>query len=254
MAIISLQGSETIRSGKDLEGFDKILPGRYHVLVKSVDDSFTAKGADKSVIFEFTILNGTERSEIGKTQKEYLTVVFKDADSANKGIKHPAKLALVTGLIRPEQLGQPLSVDFSAAQGRQLLIDIAKHAYKNAANVNVETTRVPFGGFHSIFVMDDKLAIRVLNGKYLLVSDVPLSMPHIATLGIPADKLALAPKAGGGQAAVNGGQATAGGNGGGQPTQTSQPVQVAPSAPISAPIQQPAQPMAGQWSFPGVGN
>src|SRR5208283_2311151 len=168
MAVIALQGSENVKTSKDLDGFDKILPGRYHAVIDNVDDTFMSKGAEKAVIFTFKIVAGTEASEIGKTQKEFLTVFYDTPDAAAKGIKHPTKLALVTGLITPAQLGQPLSVDFSAARGRQLVIEIAKHSYKNRDGVQVETTRIPFAGFHSVFVMDETLKPQVSNGKYLL--------------------------------------------------------------------------------------
>jgi len=214
--MVHLAGSGSVGE-KDLEGFQIVAPGRYHAIVQAVDDSFQTSAS--SLIVDFQILAGTNACEKGKTHREYIAV-------SESAVKRPVKFALAVDLITPAQLGQDLDVDFVAAFGRQLVIDIEAHSYEkekdDGSKQTIETSRIAFLGFHRLGSAD--------------AEGVPLDPAGLQLLSGGA--AATPPAAGNGSGAAPVAQVAAA---------VAQPV--AQPAPAPTPQQAPQQaPAANDWS------
>lgn len=106
------------------------LPGRYHVMVKDVDET-EALSKWESIVMTFEILAGTIPGQEGKTLREFFSVKETAAKRLNL-------LAMVTGLL---SLGEKREVRFSEARGRQLIIEIEEQEYQGK-----KRARVPWAG------------------------------------------------------------------------------------------------------------
>lgn len=124
-----------VTSEKDLEGFDSVLPGRYHVMVEDVDDSFSKS---ESLILSFNVLAGTVPGQETKTHKEWVGV-------AGKAVKRAIKFAVAVNLMKPSDLGKKVNINWQEAIGRQLVIDLGEHEYEGKKRSQIE-----FLGFHAI--------------------------------------------------------------------------------------------------------
>jgi hypothetical protein len=141
-------GASAVKTTDDLQGFDQVKPGRYHVMVNAVDDSF--EKSDKSIIVDFEILAGTNPSEVNKTIKEYIAV-------SDEAVKRPVKFALATGLMQESDLGKDLDIDFQKAINRQCVVDVEEHEFtSNRTGKQVKGSRISFLGFHKLGSEDAK--------------------------------------------------------------------------------------------------
>lgn len=110
-------GAKNVQSEDDLGG-NRPLPGRYHVMVQHADDSM--EKMDK-VIVEFQVLAGTTPGQEGKTATEMFALT-------DKAIQRLQRLAMCTGLLKPGD--EDHEIDFAAAEGRQLVIELAERSYE----------------------------------------------------------------------------------------------------------------------------
>lgn len=140
MAAITVVADD-VRGEEDLKGWENPLPGRYHVKVDEVDDTF--RDAD-SLVVVFTILAGTTPGQEGKQFKEFIGV-------QGKAAKRSLRFARAVDLIQSSDLGKPARIDFKKTEGRQLVVDVEPHSYTNRKGKSVDTVRVEFMGFHSVF-------------------------------------------------------------------------------------------------------
>jgi len=99
-------------------GGDRPVPGRYHLVVKTVDDQ--KRPGQLGVRFE--VLKGTVP---GQEKKEFWSSFKTDADWA---VPIVTRLAMVTGLIGPNE---QKNVNFYDAVGRQLVAEVHERAWKN---------------------------------------------------------------------------------------------------------------------------
>lgn len=150
--------ADDVRGEEDLNGWENPLPGRYHVKVEEVDDTF--RDAD-SLVVVFDILAGTTPGQEGKQFKEFIGV-------QGKAAKRSLRFARAIDLIQSADLGKPARIDFKRAEGRQLVVDVEPHKYTNRKGKDVDTVRVEFMGFHSVFsqavesVPKDKDALKLV--------------------------------------------------------------------------------------------
>lgn len=110
--------STGVSGENDVTGFRPPAPGRYHVVIKHVDESFQKADA---VIVEFEILAGTVPGQEGMTHTERLWM--KDGNSTDQHLR----FALVAGIIQP---GTEAEVSFQHAVGRQMVIGLDKRKSK----------------------------------------------------------------------------------------------------------------------------
>ena len=101
------------------------LPGRYHTVVKAVDESFSK--FPEAVIVEFEILAGTVPGQEKKTHREFFS-------TKGKAIDRIKRFAMVTGLIGPNERKQ---VNLSDALGHQLVIEIIDEEYQGKTRSKV---------------------------------------------------------------------------------------------------------------------
>ena len=138
MVRISTDG---VNNATDLEGFDRPLPGRYHAVVRSLDDSFSK--SDSSLIVILEVLDGTVKDQTGKSVMDFIPV-------DGKGAKRSLKFALAGGLISESDLRDPtLDIPFSQAVGCDLVIDVEEREYQKDG-VTKKTIGVTFLGYHAV--------------------------------------------------------------------------------------------------------
>ena len=130
-------GATNVQSEDDIQGNARPLPGRYHAIVKEVDESM--EKIDK-IIVEFEVLAGTTPGQEGTVVTEYFAVT-------EKAIPRLKRLALSLGLLRP---GEPeRDINFSDAIGKDLVIEVEPNEYTNKAGKEVKTVRLTYLGFWS---------------------------------------------------------------------------------------------------------
>ena len=130
-------GANNVKSEDDISGFQRPLPGRYHVVVKHVDESF--EKFDKIVV-DFEVLAGTVPDQQGRELPEFFACT-------DKAIPRLQRLALCVGLLQP---GQPeADVEFTDAVGRDLVIEVEENNYKTKEGKEVNSVRVGYLGMWS---------------------------------------------------------------------------------------------------------
>ena len=130
-------GAQQVKSEDDISGFQRPLPGRYHVVVKHVDESF--EKFDKIVV-DFEVLAGTVPDQQGRELSEFFACT-------DKAIPRLQRLALCVGLLKP---GQPeADVEFTDAVGRDLVIEVEENNYKTKEGKEVNSVRVGYLGMWS---------------------------------------------------------------------------------------------------------
>lgn len=110
--------STGVKNENDVHGFRSPAPGRYHVVVRNVDESL-ARGDWISV--EFEILAGTVPGQEHMTHTENMFL------REGEGTDQHLRFALVCGLIAP---GTEADVNLQHAVGRQLIIGLDKRKSK----------------------------------------------------------------------------------------------------------------------------
>jgi len=93
------------------------LPGRYHVVEKSYDESF--KDSD-AIVAEYEVLAGTTPGQAGKIQKEFWPVSSKSLDRLKR-------LAMITGRLKP---GERKSLTFADGRFCHLVIEVDTDEYQ----------------------------------------------------------------------------------------------------------------------------
>jgi hypothetical protein len=131
-------GAKDVKSEDDISGFQRPLPGRYHVVVKHVDESF--KKFDK-VVVDFEVLAGTVPGMEGREITEFFACT-------EKAVPRLQRLALCLGVLRPGEAER--DVEFSDAVGRDLVIEVEENKYTNkTTGKEVEGVRVGYLGMWS---------------------------------------------------------------------------------------------------------
>lgn len=111
-------GAKQVQSEDDIQGNARPLPGRYHAMIKHADDSF--EKFDK-VIVEFEVLAGTTPGQEGRTHTEFYSCT-------EKALPRLQRLALCIGLLQPGE--EEKEVEFSEAEGKQLVIEVEENEYE----------------------------------------------------------------------------------------------------------------------------
>lgn len=130
-------GATNVQSEDDIQGNARPLPGRYHVIVKEVDESM--EKVDK-IIIEFEVLAGTTPGQEGRVVTEYFAIT-------EKAIPRLQRLAMTLGLLKPGE--DDRDVLFSDAIGRDLVVEVEPNEYTNKEGKEVKTVRVTYLGFWS---------------------------------------------------------------------------------------------------------
>ena len=167
-------GKGGVNSVEDLDGFPRVKPGRYHFVLTDSDDTFTNSEA---FIVKAEVLAGTNPTEIGKEHKEYMSI-------SNAALRRIKRLALVMGIITPEQALQPLVVDFTPWHGiGQFVADVIEEEYEGRKKAKF--------GFLDFFTVDSPEAkgIPMNRGALELLTPATASAPQQAA---PAADLAPA--------------------------------------------------------------
>lgn len=126
---------QDVQSEKDFGGqFNQPKPGRYHVIVKEVDESYQTY--QNKVVIEFEVKAGTVPGQEGRTLREFFA-------TSEKALPRLKRLAIILGLLKG---GQKKEVNFVDGIGRQLVIDVEEHQYDDREGKKVDTVRVGFFG------------------------------------------------------------------------------------------------------------
>jgi hypothetical protein len=130
-------GSKGVKSEDDLGGNTRPLAGRYHVVVKDVDETF--EKFDK-VVVEFEVLAGTTPDQEGRTISEFFSL-------SEKALVRLQRLAIVLGLLKPDE--EEKEVEFVQGEGRQLVIEVEDNEYEKDGEKK-KGVRVSFLGMWSL--------------------------------------------------------------------------------------------------------
>ena len=130
--------TQGINSADDVGG-NRPLPGRYHVIIQDVDETFQKDA--KSIIVDFEVLAGTTPGQEGRRHREYFSV-------SEKAMPRLIRLAMVTQLIGPNEMRE---VAFSQARSRQLIIELGEDEYQGK-----KRTKMSFAGMWEIGHADVK--------------------------------------------------------------------------------------------------
>ena len=130
-------GAQQVKSEDDISGYQKPLPGRYHVVVKHVDESF--EKFDKIVV-DFEVLAGTMPGMEGRELSEFFACT-------DKAISRLQRLALCLGLLTPGEADK--DVEFGDGVGRDLVIEVEENNYTKADGTKVNSVRVGYLGMWS---------------------------------------------------------------------------------------------------------
>lgn len=107
-----------IDQNESLEGFDHIVEGQYHYAIDEVDASRT-KVAGLRV--KLRILDGNVSGQVNKAFTEtFWDPRDTDKDGGKYANKRRARLAIETGLMTKESLGQKVQINWELLKGRQL--------------------------------------------------------------------------------------------------------------------------------------
>ena len=119
-------------------GYKKLPPGRFHVEVVEVDETFQKQ--PQKVLVTFEVLNGTAPDQKGRRHTEYFSI----SPNAMDRLK---RLAMVCKLIGP---GEQKEVSFNDALGADLIIEVVPHSYEDKNKKMVDTTQMDFGGMWAV--------------------------------------------------------------------------------------------------------
>jgi hypothetical protein len=124
----------------DLEGESNPPKGKYHAKVVSVRR--VADGSPHLAV-RLAILAGTNSAAVGMlfTERFYLS---------DKAIKRLAILAHRLGLIGDGDFGGSKTVDWSAAVGRQLIVEVAEEEYVKKDGTKGERSKITYAGFWAL--------------------------------------------------------------------------------------------------------
>lgn len=139
-------GAGGAQSEDDISGFNNPLPGRYHVVVNSVDESFNE--VDK-IVMEFAVLKGTVPGQETKTIREYFSVQGANDKKTAGCLIRLQRLALVLGLLLPKEKEKEIS--FEDGLGRQLVVDVVENRYTDRSGNEKVGVRVDYLGFWSVW-------------------------------------------------------------------------------------------------------
>jgi len=129
--------AEQTQSEDDVKGFSRPLAGRYHVVVKDVDESH--EKFENSIPVEIEVLKGTTPGQEGKLHTEFFSI-------SEKAIDRLLRFSLTTGIVRP---GEKKDVSISDAVGRQLIVELEDHSYEKNGEVK-KGVRISFLGMWSV--------------------------------------------------------------------------------------------------------
>jgi len=110
-------GAEGAKSENDIGG-NMPDPGRYHVVITAVDESFDKYN---SITVDFQVLTGNKPGQVDRTLTEYFSV-------SEKAIPRLKRLALCVGLLQPGEAER--EIEFEQAVGRQLVIEVEENEYE----------------------------------------------------------------------------------------------------------------------------
>lgn len=114
----------------NLEGFESVAPGTYHVEVTAVEEDAVSKSGSPQMVVDYEVLAGTVGGQEGKTHKDYYS-------RSEKALKRALMFAIATGLTSQEELkaaqqaGKSPVIDFTKAVGRQLVVEIEEETDQN---------------------------------------------------------------------------------------------------------------------------
>lgn len=130
-------GRKDVKSEDDLGGsFDYPLPGRYHVVIDDVDESFEKHD---SVLVDFRVLAGNKQDQEGKNFREYFS-------TKTKALDRLSRFAICVGLLKP---GQEADVSFVDAIGKQLIVEVEENEYEKDGEKK-KNIRISYAGMWSL--------------------------------------------------------------------------------------------------------
>ena len=130
-------GATDVRSEDDVQGTKFPKPGRYHVVVQRVDESF--EKSDK-IIVTFAVLAGTLPGQ----EDSEITEWFSTNEKALPRVK---RFALADCVLKPGD--EEREVTFAAAKGRDLVVEVEENFYTTKGGVAKKGVRIPWVSFWS---------------------------------------------------------------------------------------------------------
>jgi hypothetical protein len=148
-------------SDADLEGA-RVPPGWYHLQVLDVrqDD----EGRTPCLVFKLGVLAGEHQ---GVTFPERL--YFSDKDGAKRRV---GLFARRLGLVRPEDLGKRVSIDWRRAAGRDFVAEVIEETFEKRDGSKGTTSKISFGG---VYDPADERVKDVPRGKVEAVAPAPVA-------------------------------------------------------------------------------
>lgn len=147
----------------NIDGYDVVAPGRYHVEASSVDPG---GGKNGEMIVDYEVLSGTTPNQEGKTHRDY----YSASPAARKRV---LMFALATKIVTVEELkaareaNRRPKIEWRDAVGRQLCVEINEEEYEGK-----KRSKVGFG----IYAVDSPRA-----------AGIPLNKGRLEKAGDAAD-------------------------------------------------------------------
>lgn len=138
-------------------------PGTYHFVITQIHEGMGKKKKDgsRTPVDGFTVemdcLAGTEKGCEGSSHNETFFAPSPQSSEAAQLAKRRAITAflIASGLMTPDQLGKPFSVDLDAAVERQIVMKLVKQMEKDGeGNYTVETNFLQLD-YASVYHVDD---------------------------------------------------------------------------------------------------
>jgi hypothetical protein len=152
----------------DLEG-TRVPPGKYHVQVLDVRQD--GEGRTPCLAFKLAVLAGEHQ---GLTFQERL--YFSDKDGAKRRV---ALFARRLGLVRPEDLGKKVTIDWQRAVGRDFVAEVVEETYEKRDGSKGTSSKLAFNG---LFDCSDERVKDVARGQVEAVVPTPAAEDDFSDL------------------------------------------------------------------------
>lgn len=117
------------KSESDLSGYDYPEKGQYHLAVTEVDAS---RSKDKAIFVSFVVVAGNPAGQENKVFRErFGDPAASHKDGGKFAVKRQAKLLLATGILKPDDLGKEVNINWADLFERQLKASVVTYERKD---------------------------------------------------------------------------------------------------------------------------
>jgi hypothetical protein len=130
-----------ILSERNLAGRQMVPPCKAHVLVAGIADDDLGK--TPCMILKLQILAATVPASVGMTFEEKIYL-------SEKAMQRAALVAYRLGLITKNDFGKKRRINWAAAKGRQLVVEVIEEEYEKQDGSKGKKSKVAFAGFWDV--------------------------------------------------------------------------------------------------------